>query len=135
MTKVAKVTVSLPTSLFEFVEQQRQRSGASRSETIAEMLWHVRHEAEISEREARYEAAYESKPETSEELALAEAASRALAGDSEAWTEADSPRGGRAVRNPRRVSSTRTAATAGSKSRGTRSDSAGTPKAGKRASG
>lgn len=92
MTKVAKVTVSLPTTLFDFIERRRTETGASRSETVAEMIWQVRHETQLRERETRYEAAYARQPETSEERAFVEAAGESLAGLGEDWGDPVDPR-------------------------------------------
>jgi hypothetical protein len=81
MPKVAKVTVSLPETLLAYVESERSRTGSTRSETIAAMLWQVRHEAELHEREARYAAAYARHPETEEERGFGYAAAADLFAD------------------------------------------------------
>jgi hypothetical protein len=86
MPKVAKVTVSLPETLLAYVESERSRTGSTRSETIAKMLWQVRHEAELHEREARYAAAYARHPETEEEPGFGYAAAADLfAGAGAEW--------------------------------------------------
>jgi hypothetical protein len=81
MPRVAKVTVSLPETLLAYVESERFRTGSTRSETIAAMLWRVRHEAELHEREARYAAAYARHPETEEERGFGYAAAADLFAD------------------------------------------------------
>jgi hypothetical protein len=85
MPKVGKVTVSLPVSILEYVEDQRARTGATRSETVARMLSEARQQTELREREARYAAAYARLPETDEESAWTEATTKAFF--------ADAPRG------------------------------------------
>jgi len=91
MTKMEKVTVSLPASLLAFVERQRALTGATRSETVAGMLSEVQRRIELAGREARYSAAYALQPETSEERAFTDAASADL------FDDAPSRRGRKAV--------------------------------------
>ena len=78
MTKVEKVTVSLPAELLSRIEQHRAGTGASRSEVIADLLWRGWRELEFAEREDRYRAAYRSEPETAEEVEWAELAAGEL---------------------------------------------------------
>lgn len=78
MPKVAKVTVSLPPAILDFVERRRAETGATRSAVVAEMLAQVKQERELAEREARYREAYARQPETPEEAAFLDAAAAGL---------------------------------------------------------
>jgi len=94
MPKVAKVTVSLPAAIFDFVERRRADTGATRSEVVAEMLAQVKRAGELAEREARYREAYARQPETPEEAAFLEAAAAELlanVGDESADVRPKSP--------------------------------------------
>jgi metal-responsive CopG/Arc/MetJ family transcriptional regulator len=84
MTKVAKVTVSLPAELLTRIEEVRFRDGTSRSETVTALLWRGWRQAEDEARADRYRAAYVAQPETADELAFAEAAAGELFGPGEA---------------------------------------------------
>jgi Arc/MetJ-type ribon-helix-helix transcriptional regulator len=74
MTKVEKVTVSLPAELLSRIERHRAERGGSRSEVIADLLWRGWRELEFVEREDRYREAYRGEPETAEEVEWAELA-------------------------------------------------------------
>jgi Arc/MetJ-type ribon-helix-helix transcriptional regulator len=67
---IAKVTISLPTSLVRFLERERVRTGASRSALVARAL----REMERSEGEASTAEAYRRHPETADEIAFSDAA-------------------------------------------------------------
>jgi Arc/MetJ-type ribon-helix-helix transcriptional regulator len=87
--KVAKVTVSLPRSLLVFVEDERERTGApTRSAVVVDMLSEVQRRVELTEREARYRAAYAKQPMTAEERAFLDAAAtEAFAHAGEEWAD------------------------------------------------
>ncbi len=80
MTKVAKVTVSLPAELLSRIEDRRHDHGASRSEVVSELLWRGWRQVETEEREERYRAAYRAQPETDEERAWADSCAAELLG-------------------------------------------------------
>jgi Arc/MetJ-type ribon-helix-helix transcriptional regulator len=89
MPRVEKVTVSLPKALLDYVEHRRSLTGANRSETVAEMLWEVRRQTELRDREAQYRAAYAAQPETEEENAFTSAAAdELLANAGDEWADA-----------------------------------------------
>jgi Arc/MetJ-type ribon-helix-helix transcriptional regulator len=74
MTRVEKVTVSIPAELLSRIEQHRAALGRSRSEVVADLLWRGWRELEFDEREARYREAYRALPDTAEELEWADLA-------------------------------------------------------------
>jgi Arc/MetJ-type ribon-helix-helix transcriptional regulator len=65
---VAKITISLPRDLFDFVERQRQVRGGTRSEVIHRALKRVRREEDEREAVAQYIRGYQEQPETEEEF-------------------------------------------------------------------
>lgn len=119
MPKVEKVTVSLPVALFAYVEDERARTGATRSETVASLLWRAKHAAELVEREEQYARAYAEQPETEAELAWSRAATaQAFADGADEWkdfrpqpTSRRHDRHDTAVDTPRRPETSRQAAT------------------------
>src|SRR6476661_4177908 len=74
MARVEKVTVSLPAELLAHIEERRREHGISRSEVVSDLLWRGWHQIEGEDREGRYRAAYDTLPETGEELEWAEMA-------------------------------------------------------------
>lgn len=78
MTKVGKVTVSLPAELLAHIEQRRRAVGASRSEVVSDLLWRGWRQIEEEDREASYRAAYTAQPATAEELEWADLAADEL---------------------------------------------------------
>lgn len=78
-TRVAKVTVSIPSDLFAWGEEERARQHMGRSEFVASLYRRYRDELEMQERIARYRAAYGNLPETAEERTLTEASMQLLA--------------------------------------------------------
>ncbi len=95
MSTVEKVTISLPAVLLARIEDRRRRAGTSRSETIADLLWRAWCQVDAEEREERYRAAYQVRPETRVERAWAEWGAEMLAAQAEAAP--GSPPGSRAV--------------------------------------
>jgi Arc/MetJ-type ribon-helix-helix transcriptional regulator len=65
---VAKITISLPRHLLEFVERQQQERGRTRSEVIRRALERVRREEDEREAVAQYIRSYQEQPETEEEF-------------------------------------------------------------------
>jgi len=91
MTTVGKVTVSLPAELLARIEELRHGRHASRSETVAELLWRGWRQVEAEEREARYRAAYADQPETDDERAWAEEAATDLLAEADPHWQHDAP--------------------------------------------
>jgi hypothetical protein len=88
MPKVEKVTVSLPAALFTYVENERTATGATRSETIAALLWRAKYAAELEAREEQYARAYAEQPETEDESVwILEASGDALVDRGDEWAE------------------------------------------------
>ncbi len=58
MSRVEKVTVSLPAELLARIEDRRLARGVSRSEVVSELLWRGWRRVETEDRERRYRAAY-----------------------------------------------------------------------------
>jgi metal-responsive CopG/Arc/MetJ family transcriptional regulator len=81
MTKVEKVTISLPAELLARIEQ-RAAGERSRSEVVAELLWRGWQVVEHEAMEERYRRAYAENPDTAEEMAWADAAAEELLGPS-----------------------------------------------------
>ncbi len=88
MTKVEKVTVSLPADLAACIEQRRAASGESRSEVVADLCWRGWWQWDEEERLGQSEEAYAARPETDEEHVSAKAAADLMA-DWDAWDGPD----------------------------------------------
>jgi Arc/MetJ-type ribon-helix-helix transcriptional regulator len=117
MAKVEKVTVSLPPALLDFVERERARTGASRSETVVAMLSEVRRRIELEAREARYAEAYARQPETEDERGFHDAAAaEAFADAGDEWSDIAPSSGDRRSRD-RKVNVRRTTGQARSATR------------------
>ena len=73
MSKVAKVTISLPSAMLEAVEREREAKGQTRSEffvrAVEEYLRRERHRQDVEQ----YIRGYQEFPETEQEVAEAEA--------------------------------------------------------------
>ena len=80
---VRRITVSLPTELFERGENERRRRHERRSEFAARLYRRYLQEAEERDRVARYAAAYASVPEAPEERWLVERSREVLERDIE----------------------------------------------------
>ena len=82
MQRTTKIAISLPRDMLKAVEQERKRSGESRSELFrraVDMLLRSYKERTMTE---RYIRAYEQIPETKEEIkAIRHTASDVLAGE------------------------------------------------------
>lgn len=80
-SRVRRITVSLPSELFERGERERRKRHERRSEFVARL--YRRYLDEIAERErvARYAAAYEKVPEAPEEQWLADESTAVLFDD------------------------------------------------------
>ena len=83
MSKVAtKVAVSLPDDLYRAVEQACKKSGKSRSAVMQDALHHWLRQQEQAVLIREYEAGYQKKPESKQEVNAAEAsAARLLAAE------------------------------------------------------
>ena len=91
MSRVEKVTVSLPAELLARIEDRRRRRETSRSEVVSELLWRGWRHAETEDREKRYRASYQTQPETKEEqLWAAQAAAEMLGDGNSDWGTDDS---------------------------------------------
>lgn len=64
----AKITISLPRDLLDFVERQQQERGGTRSEVIRRALKRVHREEDEREAVAQYIRSYQEQPETEEEF-------------------------------------------------------------------
>jgi hypothetical protein len=84
MTRVEKVTVSLPSDLAACIERRRTESGESRSEVVTDLCWRGWWQWDEEQRLHRSEEAYAARPETGGEQASAEAAADLMA-DWDAW--------------------------------------------------
>ncbi|MGH9044064.1 MAG: ribbon-helix-helix protein, CopG family [Acidimicrobiales bacterium] len=94
MTRVEKVTVSLPADLLARIEHRRHDLEASRSAVVSELLWRGWRQAEAEEREERYRAAYQEQPDTDAERKWADEAAKDLLGeDNTAWSDKDQAAG------------------------------------------
>lgn len=84
MQKINKIAISLPNEIFKAVEQERRRSGESRSELFRraiKMLLNQRREQRMRD---RYVQAYRQMPETGEEVEAARRAASAILTE-ESW--------------------------------------------------
>ncbi|MHB1501118.1 MAG: ribbon-helix-helix domain-containing protein [Candidatus Dormibacteria bacterium] len=81
MSKVEKVTVSLPAELLARIEDRRRGRETSRSEVVSELLWRGWRLAEAEDREQRYRASYHSEPDTREEQGWADQAASDMPGE------------------------------------------------------
>lgn len=73
MSKIAtKVAVSLPDNLYRAVEQARKKSGKSRSAVMQDALHHWLRQQEQAVLIREYEAGYQKKPESKQEIKAAE---------------------------------------------------------------
>ncbi len=74
MSKVAtKVAVSLPDNLYRAVERARKKSGKSRSAAMQDALHHWPRQQQQAVLILEYEAGYQKKPESKQEVKAAEA--------------------------------------------------------------
>ena len=74
MSKIAtKVAVSLPDNLYRAVEQARKKSGKSRSAVMQDALHHWLRQQEQAVLIREYEAGYQKKPESKQEVKASEA--------------------------------------------------------------
>jgi metal-responsive CopG/Arc/MetJ family transcriptional regulator len=89
MTKVEKVTVSLPADLLARIEERAR--GRSRSEVVTDLLWRGWRVVEHEAREERYRRAYAEQPDTAEEMGWAEAAAEELLGSPAGTAEPAAP--------------------------------------------
>lgn len=80
MTKVAKVTVSLPAELLACIQQRRAQSGENRSEVVTDLCWRGWQQWDEERRTHQSDEAYATVPETDEERLWARAAADTLAG-------------------------------------------------------
>lgn len=88
MTRVEKVTISVPADLMTLIEGRRRETGANRSEVVTDLLWRGWRQLDDERREERYRAAYQAHPETTAELEWADAAAdELLAGNPDEWTQ------------------------------------------------
>ena len=78
MKHVEKVAVSLPLDVYGWVEAERVKCEATRSQLITRLLRHEMQRQELEERARRYAEAYRKHPETGAERAWVEESSRAL---------------------------------------------------------
>ena len=79
MSKIAtKVAVSLPDNLYRAVEQARKKSGKSRSAVMQDALHHWLRQQEQAVLIREYEAGYQKKPESKQEVKAAEASAARL---------------------------------------------------------
>jgi hypothetical protein len=90
--KVTKVTISVPSGLFNRLEQERRRLNLTRSALFSELAARLVRELEDAELEAQYAAGYEKHPEGSDDLAwVADASAATLAAvaaeDPHDWSE------------------------------------------------
>jgi metal-responsive CopG/Arc/MetJ family transcriptional regulator len=91
MSKVEKVTVSLPAELLARIEDRRHRRQTTRSHVVSELLWRGWRQAETEERVQQYRASYQAEPDTREEKAWADQAAADMFGDGDSGWEADYP--------------------------------------------
>lgn len=85
MSRVEKVTISLPSDVLEAVEREREANGSTRSQFFRQLVErHLRQERERRDDEA-YIRSYQQDPETDEERAWAEYGLKRLAEQS--WEE------------------------------------------------
>src|SRR5713101_2452524 len=84
MTKVEKVTVSLPAVLAACIERRLAESGESRSEGVSDLCWRGWWQWDEEQRARQSEAAYAARPETDEEHVAATAAANLMA-EWDAW--------------------------------------------------
>ncbi len=98
MTKVSKITISLPVETFDAVEREREIKGESRSAFLVRAVEeHLRRERERRWDE-EYVRGYQTFPEAEEERAWAEYGLKALAEvyrDEEPWPEEQEREGDR----------------------------------------
>ncbi|MBV9282887.1 MAG: hypothetical protein JOZ41_22660 [Chloroflexi bacterium] len=78
-THVTKVTVSIPSYLYDWGEEERTRRYLSRSAFVANLYRRYCDELEAERRAARYAAAHAQLPETPEEQVLTVASMDLLA--------------------------------------------------------
>jgi metal-responsive CopG/Arc/MetJ family transcriptional regulator len=72
MSKTSKVAISLPTKIFEAIEQERKESGESRSELFRQAIEILLHRRQEEEKLRQYILGYQQMPETKEEITAAE---------------------------------------------------------------
>jgi metal-responsive CopG/Arc/MetJ family transcriptional regulator len=81
MSKMRRVTVSLPPEVLAFVEEDRRVQGVSRSEYVTRALERTMERRREERLVEEFRAAYAARPETAEEAAFAEGAAAGF-GDS-----------------------------------------------------
>jgi metal-responsive CopG/Arc/MetJ family transcriptional regulator len=79
MPQTEKVAISLPIDLVRKIEQTRKKTGETRSAFIRRSLERSFRESENEKKIRAYVEGYQRQPETSEEIAEAEAAADLLA--------------------------------------------------------
>lgn len=85
MSRVAKVTISLPTDVLETVERERRVHGVSRSQYFVKLVERHRRQEEERLADEQYIRSYQECPGTDEERAWAEYGLRMLA--EQPWEE------------------------------------------------
>ena len=68
MSRVAKVTISLPTGLLEYVDRKRTESGVSRSEFVQRAIDRLRREEWEREIDEQFVRGWREQPETEDEF-------------------------------------------------------------------
>ncbi len=98
-TGTIKVTISMPSDVFDRLEQDRRRRRLTRSALFSDLAARHLRELEVAEEAARYETGYAEHPESGDDLAwVADAGAATLAAvaaeDSHDWSEDDRLEGG-----------------------------------------
>jgi Arc/MetJ-type ribon-helix-helix transcriptional regulator len=79
MAQVAKVTISLPSDLLEYVERKQQENGVSRSEVVRRAIERLRREEWEREIDEQYARGWREQPQTEEEFGWLEVSLGSLA--------------------------------------------------------
>ena len=88
MATVAKVTISLPADVLEYVDGKQRESGLSRSEVVRRAIEQVRREERERELDEQFIRGWQAQPETAEEFGWLEHTSRDALGGLP-WEERD----------------------------------------------
>jgi len=83
MPQTEKIAISLPRDLMRKLEQARKKTGETRSAFIRRAIERSFRESQREERIRAYLEGYQNQPETTQEVAEAEAAARVIA--TEPW--------------------------------------------------
>jgi len=78
MQKTTKIAISIPMTLLETIEHEREATGESRSEFLRRAVESFLRQKDKEEEIAQYIRGYQENPETGEELGWVEAASQAV---------------------------------------------------------